>query len=216
MSKQNTIKGEAIDDGPSQGTPAKTLSEVLGIDPVLPGEPVADYRQGLKELMVELDAKSVLQVYLAEKIYECLWWIRRYEEQKRATVIAEMGLQVAGVARHMMSPIQSSNQQYLRETLLQNKLDKASVDIVAASGYSLDSLRQAAMDKQRDELQHLDQQIALQTKILAGLQVSYEVAFNRKRNVERLDLQNAMMRRDLGAIEGEASVEPKARQRKPS
>lgn len=216
MSKQNTIKGEAIDRGPSQSTPAKTLSEVLGIDPVLPGEPVADYRQGLKELMVELDAKSVLQVYLAEKIYECLWWIRRYEEQKRATVIAEMGLQVSGVARHMMNPTQINNQQYLRETLLQNKSTKESVDIVAASKYSLDSLRQVAIARQRDELQHLDQQIALQTKILAGLQVSYEVAFNRKRNVERLDLQNAMMRRDLGAIEGEASVEPKARQRKPS
>lgn len=40
MSKQNTIKGEAIDGGPSQGASAKTPSEVLGIDPVLPGEPV--------------------------------------------------------------------------------------------------------------------------------------------------------------------------------
>ena len=59
------------------------------------------------------------------------------------------------------------------------------------------------MSKRRDELEQLDQQIALQAKVLAGFQASYEVAFNRKRNVERLDLQNALLRRDLDAIEGE-------------
>ena len=45
------------------------------------------------------------------------------------------------------------------------------------------------------------QQIALQTKILAGLQATYEVAFNRKMNVERLQLQNALLRRDVEGIE---------------
>ena len=31
-----------------------------------------------------------MQVYLAEKILECLWWMRRYEQQKRATLAREM------------------------------------------------------------------------------------------------------------------------------
>ena len=47
----------------------------------------------------------------------------------------------------------------------------------------------------------LDQQIALQVKILSSFQTSYELAFNRKLNVERLTLQNALMRRDLHAID---------------
>jgi hypothetical protein len=47
----------------------------------------------------------------------------------------------------------------------------------------------------------LDQQIALQVQILASFQRSYELAFNRELNVERLMLLNALMRRDLGAID---------------
>jgi len=37
--------------------------------------------------------------------------------------------------------------------------------------------------------------------VLAGLQASYEVAFNRKTNVERLKLQNDLMRRNLQAVD---------------
>lgn len=195
----------------------KTISEVLGIDPLLPGEPEVEYQLGLQDLITELRAQSILQVYLAEKIYDCLWWIRRYEEQKRATIIAEMAALVSGVQQHMMSTEQKANQIYLRETLLQNKWDQSSLDILKMKGFSRQSLRQAAMAKRRDELQQLDEQIALQTKVLAGFQASYEVAFNRKRNVERLDLQNALLRRDLAAIEGEVvSDKPQAKSRKSS
>ena len=184
-------------------TPTKTISEVLGVDPLLPGEPVADYQQGLQDLIAELGAQSVLQVYLAEKIYDSLWWIRRYEGQKRATIIAEMALLVSGVPERMMDKEQISEQKYLRETLLKNKWDQTSLDILNKTGFSRQSLRQAAMAKRRDELEQLDQQIALQAKVLAGFQASYEVVFNRKRNVERLNLQNALLRHDLVAIEGE-------------
>lgn len=191
----------------------KTISEVLGVDPLLPGEPEAEYRQGLQDLIAELGAKSILQVYLAEKIYDCLWWIRRYEEQKRATIIAEMGVQANGGFISQMS----DNQIHLRETLLENNIDQKSVEIAGAEGHSIESLRQVAMTKRRAELLQLDNQIALQTKILAGFQASYEVAFNRKRNVERLDLQNALLRRDLAAIEGElVDDKPKTKSRKSS
>jgi len=53
----------------------------LGKVPILPGESAEQYQQSLDALIEELGAKSVLQVYLAEKIHECLWWIHRYEEQ---------------------------------------------------------------------------------------------------------------------------------------
>ena len=55
------------------------ISSVLRSKPVLPGESQSDYQRGLTQLIAELEAKSVLQIYLAEKIYDCLWWIRRYE-----------------------------------------------------------------------------------------------------------------------------------------
>lgn len=210
---QKHTNAEVTEAEHSGSTPTKTISEVLGVDPLLPGEPAADYQQGLQDLITELGANSVLQVYLAEKIFECLWWIRRYEEQKRATVIAEMGVQINGG----FTSRTTEDQIYLREALLENKLDQKSLEIAAEQGHSIESLRQAAMARRRAELLQLDNQIALQTKILAGLQASYEVAFNRKRNVERLDLQNAMMRRDLGAIEGEpVDDKSKAKSRKPS
>ena len=50
-------------------------SESSGIglsEPTLPGESSIDYQQGLIQLIEELEAKTVLQVYLAEKIYDCL------------------------------------------------------------------------------------------------------------------------------------------------
>lgn len=217
MARNPLITSESVKGDQAPIPSAKTISEILGVDPLLPGEPVADYQQGLQDLLVELGAKSTLQVYLAEKIYDCLWWIRRYEGQKRSMIIAEMAVQVAGVPQHMMCPTHKANQQYLRETLLQNKWDQKSLDILKAVGYSRQSLRQVAMTKRRDELQQLDQQIALQTKVLAGFQASYEVAFNRKQSVERLELQNALLRRDLEAIEGEVvGDKPQAKSRKSS
>ncbi|WP_449258349.1 hypothetical protein [Chlorobium limicola] len=57
------------------------------------------------------------------------------------------------------------------------------------------------MDKQHENRIQLDQQISLQTKILFGLQRSYEVEFNRKMNVEPLQLQNDLLRRDLQGID---------------
>lgn len=201
MSKQQLTEHQTKSD-PSSSSP-KTISEALGIDPLLPGEPAEEYRQGLQALIAELGAKSPLQIYLAEKIYDCLWWIRRYEGQKRATIIAEMALLVSGVPERSMDKKQISEQRYLRETMLKNVWDQTSLDILNKTGFSRQSLRQAAMAKRRDELEQLDQQIALQAKVLAGFQSSYEVAFNRKRNVERLGLQNALLRRDLDAIEGE-------------
>ena len=71
-------------------TPKSEISKLLGAKPVLPGENADEYAAGLAALIAELEAKTVLQIYLAEKIYDCLWWIRRYEAQKRMVMIAVM------------------------------------------------------------------------------------------------------------------------------
>lgn len=173
------------------------ISSALRVIPILPGEDEDLYKKGLKGLISELEAKTVLQVYLAEKIFDCLWWIRRYEEQKRASVIAEM----ASLVDKGHSLRLSANEIQVREALLNNKIDSTTMKVIAAIGHTIPSLRQKAMERQRINLQQLDQQIALQAKILAGLQSSFEVAFNRKLNAERLMLQNELLRKDFASIE---------------
>jgi len=196
MSQQSP--SESVQSMSIEDVAVPSLTKALGVVPILPGEPADLYRTSLDTLIEELGARSVLQVYLAEKIHECLWWMRRYDEQKRATVIAGM-LYVAD--RNYFSLHVPSTKKHIRNTLLANMVDNKTVQALKDEGYTIESLRQEAMEHNREQLFQLDQQIALQTKTLAGLQASYEVAFNRKMNVERLQLQNALLRRDVEGIE---------------
>jgi hypothetical protein len=179
---------------------APSISRLLGVVPILPGESADLYQSSLDTLIEELGARSVLQVYLAEKIHECLWWMRRYEVQKRATVSAEM----ASELNSAFPPNSLAGEAQIRNSLLDNKVDAGIEDALINRGHTIESLRQEAMTAKRMRLVELDQQIALQTKILAGLQASYEVAYNRKTNVERMQLQNALLRRNLQSIEVDA------------
>lgn len=196
---------------PEESVPkAATISEMIGGALVLPGESAELYQASLNLLTKELEASSLMQVYLAEKIHDCLWWIRRYEEQKRATLIAEM----AALTRDVFQIKITDAQAQIRNAMLTNKVDKKTLEAIGAAGHTIESLRQFAMEKKSDALIQLDEQIALQMKILMGFQASYEVAFNRKINVDRLALQNELMRRDLQSIEGAVNDKPKAARRK--
>ena len=55
-----------------QGAQVLTIGELLGTTSVLPGEPEEFYQAGLAVMVNELGAKTTLQVYLVEKIYDCL------------------------------------------------------------------------------------------------------------------------------------------------
>jgi hypothetical protein len=185
-------------EDPRQGLPAApTISELLEVTPILPGESEASYRASLDAVIEELGAKTSLQVYLAEKIHDCLWWIRRYEDQKRTTIIAEMARQV----RERFTTDLTQKEIDVRDELLADNITKDVLKAFAEVGHGLESVRQLAYSKKHKEIFELDQQIALQVKILASFQGSYEVAFNRKLNVERLRLQNELMRRDLAAVD---------------
>ena len=184
---------------------APSIGELLGVTPILPGESEASYTAGLNAVIEELDAKTTLQVYLAEKIYDCLWWIRRYEDQKRTTIISEMAHQTEkGYSREL-----TQKEVDVREALLRDNINSRVLKTIGEVGHSIESLRQSAYARKREEIMQLDQQIALQVKILASFQGSYELAFNRKLNIERLILQNALMRRDLGAIDEVINDSPK-------
>ena len=186
-----------MSDQPSDLPSAPTISELLEVTPILPGESEANYKAGLAAVIEELGAKTTLQVYIAEKIHDCLWWIHRYEDQKRTTVIAEMARQVRGKLQFDVTQEEID----VREALLEDNVSAGVHKAFAKVGHSLESVRQLAYATARKQILELDQQIALQVKILASFQASYEVAFNRKLNVERLRLQNELMRRDLAAVD---------------
>jgi len=186
------VSGEKIVPSKSSGI---GLSE-----PTLPGESVVEYQQGLVQLIDELGAKTVLQVYLAEKIYDCLWWIQRYQQQKRMTLLTEMALLLQNDI--LRSDLTSSGAK-LRDDLSAGQMSGRLKSALKENNHTLDSLRQAAHAKRASKLRDLDDQIALQAKILAGFQASYEVASNRKLVSEKLTLQNQLLRKDLGAIDGE-------------
>jgi hypothetical protein len=168
-----------------------SISEVLGLQPTLPGECADHYQQSLDAIIGELGAKTALQVYLAEKIHDCLCWIRRYEEQKRATIAVEMGYLTSN------SPLPH----FVRDALMQNKLTKGVIASIESCGYTLEALQQEAIENKAEFLAKLDSRIALYTKMLASFQMSYEVAANRKARAQQLTLQNELMRRRLDAIE---------------
>ncbi len=183
------------------------IMQILGGRPVLPGESQEVYQQGLVATIQELGASTPLQVYLAEKIYECLWWMRRYENQKRATLINTMAgiLETDKYARGV-----SELQAWVMDALYANRIDDEFNELLGEHNLTMETLTQKAMASSRPVFENLDQMIALNAKTLAGFQASYEVVVNRKVNAERLRLQNALMQRDLGAIENQPTpAEPK-------
>jgi hypothetical protein len=178
------------------------ITQVLGSWPVLPGESEAVYQQGLIATVQELGATTPLQIYLAEKIYECLWWMRRYENQKRATLIRKMAQILApSGAGSEVTELEAAVTQQLHN----NHIDDALKTLFLRYKLDIASLTQKAMAYSRAEHVSLDEMIAVKAKTLAGFQASYEVLVNRKVNAERMRLQNALMTRDLGAIDMESA-----------
>lgn len=179
------------------------ISQILESTPVLPGESQEVYQQGLLATIQELGASTPLQIYLAEKIYECLWWMRRYENQKRATLIHSMAviLETDKYARGV-----SELQAWVMDALYANRIDDEFNELLDEHNLKMETLTQKAMANCRSVFENIDQMIALNSKTLAGFQASYEVVVNRKVNAERMHLQNALMQRDLGAIESQPTL----------
>jgi hypothetical protein len=174
------------------------ISQLISTSPVLPGESESIYQQGLVATVKELGAETPLQIYLAEKIYECLWWMRRYENQKHATLIRSMA---TALDPHKPGGDISKREALVMDALFANRIDEGFNQQLQHHNLTLESLKQKAFAKSRAVLESFDQMIALKAKTLAGFQASYEVLVNRKINIERMRLQNALMQLDLGAIE---------------
>ena len=191
--------------GKSLKVASSSVSEVLGITPVLPGESMEVYQRGLLATIQELGATTPLQIYLAEKIYECLWWMRRYENQKRATLIHSM----AGLLdpNHFSKAV-SDAAAWAMEALFSNRIDDEFTEVLDGLNLTMESLTQKALEICQFKLESLDEMIALKAKTLAGFQASYEALVNRSVLQERLKLQNDLLRRDLQTIDVPALEKP--------
>ena len=191
--------------GKSLKVASSSVSEVLGITPVLPGESMEVYQRGLLATIQELGATTPLQIYLAEKIYECLWWMRRYENQKRATLIHSM----AGLLdpNHFSKAV-SDAAAWAMEALFSNRIDDEFTEVLDGLNLTMESLTQKALEICQFKLESLDEMIALKAKTLTGFQASYEALVNRSVLQERLKLQNDLLRRDLQTIDVPALEKP--------
>ena len=175
---------------------ASKISQIVGGKFILPGENAQQFHQAYAAALVELGAQTQLQIYLAEQIFHSMWWIRRYELQKRASLISEMVkiLRNPGLAELLGLD--------LTELLEAGRWDEPAVlNEIKSKGFTVQSLLQRAGVRQQEELMRLDQSIALKAHTLAQLQKSYEALVNRSVMQERLKLQNDLLKRDLLAID---------------
>jgi hypothetical protein len=195
-------KNKAIPASSSSPTVA-SLSEIAkatsATPPLLPGESETEYLSGRRGAIEELGAQTHLQVYLAEKIFDCLWWMHSYENQKRATLIRAMVDQILPVVgtstTRLVITCAITDRQWEDEEL---------VKLMKQKGLTPDSLLQQAMTFRPDYQIRLDELIALRAKTLTSLQSSYEALVNRSILRERLRLQNELLKRDLTAIDVES------------
>jgi hypothetical protein len=176
-----------------------SITKAIGSSPLLPGESKAEYERGLSSVIEDLGATTATQVYLAEKIFECLWWIRRYENQKRMMIVSSM----VELLRPSYGLNVWSDESSIVEALTQNRSIPELTSALAVKRWTIEILTEKAMHKSVSTMAEIDRQIELYTRLLTRFQASYELNFNRKLNTERMRLQNELLKRDLKAIEHE-------------
>ncbi len=132
-----------------------TTSEIAKIfvpTQLLPGESEEAYNLGLASTIRELDARTHLQIYFAEKIFQCLWWLMRYETQKRALTINAM------VSLVVAPGTPASHKQAITAHFQANKWHTSSMlKIIENNGYTPESLLAKALSKESLEIQKIDQ-----------------------------------------------------------
>ena len=173
------------------------LGKRLGAKFVVPGESGNRYYLGLASTIETLGAKTQMEVYLAEKIFVCIWSMNRYEAQKRASLITEM------VKALQDGFFEKSDTKLALTQLLEAGMwdEPALKKVMQNKGFTESSLTQRAMERRMEEIIQLDEAIAVKAHTLKALQKSYESFACRSILQERLKLQNELLKRDLQAID---------------
>ena len=185
-----------LQNGQSAVSLAATAKRI-GASAVLPGESGDKYFNGLASTIDELGAKTMTQIYLAEKIFQCMWSMSRYEIQKRACLIAEM---VKALKNDYV--VATDEGRAVTQLLEAGLWDSPEIDSKLKSrGFTAQSLTQRAFERRMEEIMQLDQLISSKAHTLSALQKTYERMVSRSIMQERLKLQNDLLKRDLQAID---------------
>ena len=184
----------------SSGTDPESpsITDLLGSKAVLPGESIDEYKKARRLIIKELVAKSPMQLYLAEKILDGLWWMRRYEDQKRFVIVDAM---VDFIVGRLSGKLTDERRPELMHVVLNEASSPWLADVLKKKDLTIEFVRDRAMAVKQGQLLELDRLIAMKAKELEGLQRSYEHVTHRKLYSERLALSVEMMRRDVKAIE---------------
>lgn len=175
-----------------------SIAHIVGAQPpIMPGESSQEYEQGVQSLINELQAETPMQVYMAQKMFDCIWWIRQYEILKRGIILNEM-FDVLTSADRWSGKSQLALLEYLRAGDWANAKLKLAMK---NADHTPESLYAKAVEHCLQKLQHLEQLIALRAKTLTQFQASFEALVNRPILQERLRMQNELLARDLSAIE---------------
>lgn len=177
------------------------IAQIVGTQlPLLPGESPEHYTEGLQALIEELGASTHMQVYLAQKMFDCMWEIRNYDVAGRGIIVNDMLTIVAG-PRYGATETHLVILRALQAGDWDNPTLQRAMD---GKAHTKDSLYAAAVSLGKDKLLHLQKLSAIRTKSLMQFQASYEALVNRPVLQERLQMQNELMKRDLNAVEVKA------------
>lgn len=184
-----------LSSSPALSIEAVASDFMASATPVLPGQSLEQYQAGLQSLISELQAETPMQIYLAQKMFDCIWWLRTYDIAKHSAIAETM--------INILKPYIDEEEdlpavQCLRRLDWNNALV---AEIAQQSGHTAQSLHALATTRSRDKLRNLEQLSAIRTKTLNQLQASYEALVSRPILQERLKLQNQLIARDLSAIE---------------
>ena len=98
-----------------------------------------------------------------------MWWIRRYENQKRATVIHAMAKALARVRTY---DIDDKLLAWVEAAVHANRLDDEFAQLLVDKRFTIQSLTQRAMASCQGELLNLEGLISNKAKTMAGFQAS--------------------------------------------
>lgn len=172
----------------SQSTPSHIKALVGSTAVIIPGESQAEYESGREATIRDLGAQSPLEIYLAEKMFDCLWWIRRLD-----------AMRIDVIRQGMLHALRFDFQRNDILSLIEQEAwdDPRLIDAAKESDLTVGGLPAAGMIESQGALESIDRQTSLRMKMFRDLQKSFEAHTNRTLQQDRLVLQNELLRQHI-------------------
>ena len=157
------------------------------------GSQLSNTKRDCNRWFLSCRRRPPMQVYLAQKMVDCMWWLSTYNIAKHSASVETM---------ITILKLDADEEEDWPVVQCLRSLDWNNALVFEAAqqwGHNVQSLHALATTRSRDPLLNLEQLSVIRTKTLH--QTSYEALVSRPILQERLKLQNQLMSRDLGALE---------------